>query len=158
MCLYSLLKGTLLLVSHDREFIDNVVSGSLFFEGNGSISQFVGGYADVHDWYSSKAKQSSKDEPASITKKSSKEKPVATQTKVKKLSYKEQRELDELPKVLETLENELEALQEIVSKADFYSQEMTKTQPVLDELQQKEQKLEETFIRWEELETLKNKP
>jgi ATP-binding cassette subfamily F protein uup len=75
---------------------------------------------------------------------------------LKKLSYKEQRELETLPKKLEELETELEAVQAIISDADFYSKEMSQTQPVLDKLSAIEADLEEAFTRWEELESKQN--
>lgn len=146
--------GTLLLVSHDREFINNVVTGSLFFEGNGKITQFVGGYDDVQSWYSENA--NARDIEKINAQKPSKEKGITTKSKTKKLSYKEQRELEELPKTLEELELKIEKIQQKVSEPEFFSQEVIITQPILDELKSLEDSLELAFIRWEELETLKN--
>jgi ATP-binding cassette subfamily F protein uup len=179
--------GTVLLVSHDREFIDNVVTSSLYFEsglqsstssqGSGStdnvyndqsprkITQFIGGYQDVADW---QAKQAEKVKLAAAFDKEQKSKSSAdsknksqspqstTKSVLKKLSYKEQRELETLPKKLEELEAELEAVQAIISDADFYSKEMSQTQPVLDKLSAIEADLEEAFTRWEELESKQN--
>ncbi len=169
-------QGTLLLVSHDREFIDNVVTTSLFFEGKGRVSQFVGGYKDVKDWYDVKhANEKAKikkqteqnaqlDVQSSQTAKNdklsqqnvSKTSQSATQSKPKKLSYKQQRELESLPKQLEELELHLEALQEKVNHSDFFNQATDVTTPILDDLNQTESALEEAFMRWEELETLQN--
>ncbi len=146
--------GTLLLVSHDREFINNVVTGSLFFEGNGKISQFVGGYDDVQQWYNDNTQAPNLEKIKSP--KPSKEKGMGTKSKTKKLSYKEQRELEELPKTLEELESEIEKIQQTVSEPEFFSQDVTVTQPIIDELKTLEESLELAFIRWEELETLKN--
>ena len=154
-------KGTLLLVSHDREFIDNVVTSSLFFEGNGKISQFVGGYEDVQQWYASQKPATQVANSASNAGKrnsieSEKLASKATQTKTKKLSYKEQQELNTLPKKLETLEEALEKLQEEVSRADFYSRDANSTQSVLDQFAQAQSALDTAFARWEELESLQN--
>jgi ATP-binding cassette subfamily F protein uup len=155
-------KGTLLLVSHDREFIDNVVTSSLFFEGDGNVAQFVGGYQDVHQWYANrKANSDAQNTSSEVTKHKSaptivKTTKSATKTTAKKLSYKEQRELEGLPKQLEILEDTLASLQQKVSQADFYSQDAFKTQPILDKLTQTESALEQTFARWEELESLQN--
>lgn len=177
-------KGTLLLVSHDREFIDNVVSSSVYFEGKGVLTQFVGGYKDVSAWYeaqqaanraavtnlSSKnlpsnhqgvndATKNSEAENTSKTishKEKTKVKHSATQQKAKKLSYNEKRELADLPQKLEVLEEQLVALQNQVNQADFFSQETQKTQQVLAHLAQTEHELETAFTRWEELENLQN--
>lgn len=154
-------QGTLLLVSHDREFIDNVVTSSLFFEGDGKISQFIGGYQDVHDWYVNRKAAEEVAATAQASKqKQIKEKPKSTQSttqaSAKKLSYKDQRELENLPKQLEALEESLEKLQLEVSQPGFYSLDVTKTQPILDELAQTEDALEKAFARWEELESLQN--
>jgi ATP-binding cassette subfamily F protein uup len=158
-------KGTLLLVSHDREFIDNVVTSSLFFEGDGKVSQFVGGYQDVYQWYANKkASGDVKVVASDVTKQKSAvnaadtSKPLhsTTQTIAKKLSYKEQREIDALPKQLEILEETLESLQQELSQSDFYSRDLAETQPILDKLAQTESALEITFARWEELESLQN--
>ncbi len=165
-------KGTLLLVSHDREFIDNVVTSSLFFEGEGRIAQFVGGYQDVQAWYADKASQLNANGSSAgvesqaveqlsqnrnkVSDSTPKNKQSTTQTKTKKLSYKEQRELESLPKELEKLEQTMEELQSQVNQADFFSQDVAKTQPVLDALKQAENALEVAFTRWEALETLQN--
>lgn len=161
-------KGTLLLVSHDREFINNVVTTSLYFEGDGGINQFVGGYDDVQQWYAQQAplkqthikKSVGAVESNNANLKSAKNTQTNTNagstSKNKKLSYNEQRELNELPKKLENLEKQLEVLQERVSHGDFFTQDNSITQPVLDEMNAVESALENTFERWEELESKQN--
>ncbi|MBD0786566.1 ABC transporter ATP-binding protein [Vibrio sp. Y2-5] len=148
-------QGTLLLVSHDREFVDNTVATSWIFEGNGKIEEFVGGYHDAQQQRSqvlqsrnveNVVKQEKSVEPAP------KSEPV--KPKSKKLSYKLQRELETLPQKLEELESEIEAMQEQVNDADFFSQSVDVTQPILDKLTAKEQELEIAFERWEELEAM----
>ncbi|MGB3726779.1 MAG: ATP-binding cassette domain-containing protein [Glaciecola sp.] len=155
-------KGTLLLVSHDREFINNVVTSSLFFEGNGIITQFVGGYNDVSDWYAQQQTAtpvSLKQANANAIKpveKTVKDKTSNTENKHKKLSYNEKRELEKLPQVLEQLEETLQELQTQVSDGQFFSQDVSVTQPVIDQLNATESALEEAFARWEELESKQN--
>ncbi|MDX1335447.1 MAG: ATP-binding cassette domain-containing protein, partial [Gammaproteobacteria bacterium] len=109
-------KGTLLLVSHDRAFINNVVTSTLAFEEDGLIHEYVG---DYDDWLRQRPEQTTKTQVA--PRETRQEKPSTARTdKPKKLSYKDQRELDQLPKKIETLETEVEALQEQMSQPDFY--------------------------------------
>ncbi|MDW6003941.1 ABC transporter ATP-binding protein [Vibrio mangrovi] len=156
-------QGTLLLVSHDRHFVDNTVTTSWIFEGNGRIEEFVGGYHDAQqqrrqvletrkEAIGSKTSDSeiSPDKAASSTKTNT---PAKT-NKGKKLSYKQQRELESLPERLETLEQEIGSLQEKVNSADFFTQSVEQTQPILDRLTAAEAELELAFERWEELEAL----
>ncbi|MDD9194696.1 ABC transporter ATP-binding protein [Aliivibrio sp. S3MY1] len=150
-------QGTLLLVSHDRQFVDNTVMTSWIFEGEGQIEEFVGGY---HDAQRQRANvQATRDAMAPKVKE--KAEPVAAKTqtveqaaKPKKLSYKLQRELEQLPETLEKLENEITELQEKVNSASFFQQDPKKTDEVLGRLAQAEQELEVAFERWEELEAL----
>lgn len=144
-------KGTVLLVSHDRDFIDNVVSSSLFFEKQGHLSQFVGGYSEIENWYNSKVASPTSSTDAKITKKASK--PSKVNVSVKKLSYKEQQELNRLPELLERLETEVEELQQTVNQNGFFSQQIEITQPILDKLTEQESALEQAMERWEELES-----
>jgi ATP-binding cassette subfamily F protein uup len=149
-------QGTLLLVSHDRQFVDNTVTTSWIFEGEGRIEEFVGGYHDAQQQRSQsilareiETKQSPK---AKVVEDTPKTAPVKNTSK--KLSYKLQRELEALPARLEQLETDIEDLQEQVNSADFFSQPVDKTQPVLDKLTALEQELEIAFERWEELEAM----
>ena len=148
-------QGTLLLVSHDRQFVDNTVTTSWIFEGNGVIEEFVGGYHDAQQQrkqaleYRQVEKPS---KPAKVVEETPKTAPV--KAKPKKLSYKLQRELEALPQRLEELETQIEALQEEVNDPSFFSKSVEQTQPVLDKLTATEQELEVAFERWEELEAL----
>lgn len=149
-------QGTLLLVSHDREFVDNTVTTSWIFEGQGVIEEFVGGY---HDAQQQRAQvQKTRQEilkPVIAEEKASepvKEKQV--KSKPKKLSYKLQRELEALPAKLEELEQQIEDLQIQVNDPNFFSQAVDQTQTVLDKLSASEQELEIAFERWEELEAM----
>ncbi|MDW6016965.1 ABC transporter ATP-binding protein [Vibrio plantisponsor] len=148
-------QGTLLLVSHDREFVDNTVTTSWIFEGNGKIEEFVGGYHDAQQ-QRSQVLQSRSIENVVKQEKSVEPAPKSepAKPKSKKLSYKLQRELETLPQTLEELEAEIESMQEQVNDADFFSQSVDVTQPILDKLTAKEQELEIAFERWEELEAM----
>ncbi len=148
-------QGTLLLVSHDRQFVDNTVTTSWIFEGEGVIEEFVGGYHDAQQQriQTQKARASEKT-TKSIKQVEETPKTAAVKNKPKKLSYKLQRELEALPAKLEELEAEIESLQEQVNSADFFSKPVEQTQPVLDKLTATEQELEIAFERWEELEAM----
>lgn len=154
-------QGTLLIVSHDRQFIDNTVEECFFFEGSGVLNQYIGGYFDAkqqqENYHASQAVQSQnqkKNEPL-VSEPAKQEKPKA-ETKKVKLSYKEQRELEELPAKMEALEADIEALQTEVNSADFFSKEIAYTQEKLQALAEKEAELEQAFERWEMLENIKN--
>jgi ATP-binding cassette subfamily F protein uup len=154
-------EGTVLLVSHDREFVDNVVTSSLVFEGNGIIKQFVGGYSDMRNWYDEKAlsvKKMNEDVVMRTKNNVEREKPVtsASTGSHKKLSYKDNKELEDLPKKIEKMEDEQKGLQLQVSTSDFYQKGADVTQPVLDKLATIEQLLSVAYKRWDELESLQN--
>ena len=154
-------QGTLLIVSHDSQFIDNTVEECFFFEGNGVLNQYIGGYFDAkqqqENYRASQAVQSQnqKKNESLLSEPAKQEKPKA-ETKKVKLSYKEQRELEELPAKMEALEADIEALQTEVNSADFFSKEIAYTQEKLQALAEKEAELEQAFERWEMLENIKN--
>tara|TARA_R110002110_G_scaffold415561_2_gene650966 strand:+ start:200563 stop:202455 length:1893 start_codon:yes stop_codon:yes gene_type:complete len=147
-------EGTVILVSHDREFMDNVVTGLLVLEGDGHITEHAGGYSD---WEARGGKLTSAlDSPAAGTAKA--ESPKATVTaataqKKRKLSYKEQRELDALPDLMETLEQREVALQSTIAAPDFYQQSHAAVQQELDALAAVQSEIEQAFERWAELES-----
>ena len=154
-------QGTLLIVSHDRQFIDNTVEECFFFEGNGVLNQYIGGYFDAkqqqenyHVSQASQLQNQKKNEPLAAEP-AKQEKPKIEAKKVK-LSYKEQRELEALPAQMEALEAEIESLQTEISSADFFSKEVAYTQEKLRALADKEAELEQAFERWEVLESIKN--
>jgi len=148
-------KGTMLLVSHDRTFLDNVVTSTLVFEGNGKVGEYVGGYSD---WlHQSKQRLTGQNKQAASEGKKYEASPVKTvkqgeQTKPRKLSYKEQRELEELPARIETLENEQSDLHSRTSSAEFYQQDKDTIATTLERLEVVEKELAHCFERWEVLE------
>ncbi|EHZ2655850.1 ABC transporter ATP-binding protein [Vibrio vulnificus] len=149
-------QGTLLLVSHDRQFVDNTVMTSWIFEGEGKIEEFVGGYHDAQQQRKQAIEAREVMEKSAPKAKVVEETPKTEPAKntSKKLSYKLQRELEALPAKLEQLEADIEALQEQVNSAEFFAQPVETTQPVLEQLAALEQELEIAFERWEELEAM----
>ncbi|MEH0667103.1 ABC transporter ATP-binding protein [Vibrio scophthalmi] len=148
-------QGTLLLVSHDRQFVDNTVTTSWIFEGNGVIEEFVGGYHDAQQ-QRAQAHQARVVENSAKAVKQVEETPksAVTKAKPKKLSYKLQRELEALPAKLEELEAQIEALQGQVNDPNFFAKPTEQTQTILDKLAHTEQELDVAFERWEELEAM----
>lgn len=146
-------QGTLLLVSHDREFINNTVTSSWWFGANGVIEEFVGGYEDaVNQGAVLFDPESYKPNAEPVAEKVAQ--PVIEKPKEKKLSYKEQRELDLLPEKMETLEQQISDLETQMSAPDFFSQESKVTQPVIKALEEAQEELETCFERWEHLDSL----
>jgi len=153
--------GTVLLVSHDRQFMDNVVASTMVFSESGSVVEYVGGYSD---WV---RKGGSLSESENISKKdkgdSSKIKSrgnesnssLRIETKKEIISYKEQRELQNLPKSIEKLEARKNSLEKLISASDFYNNENLMIQKTLKDLSDLQTKLDTTYQRWEELENLK---
>jgi len=151
---YTLLSftGTVLLVSHDREFIDNLASSCLVFEGGGSVGEHVGGYTD----YMRYSGRYSKSKPGSpTTNKPDNKANTAKPKKTAKLSYKLQLELDKLPKEIEKLEENKAELEQSLADPDLYKKvdELKSTQEAFAKA---EQQLAESYDRWEELENLKS--
>ena len=145
--------GTMLLVSHDRDFINNVVTSSIVFEGEGQVKEYVGGYDDWLRQRKAKQPKKSSKQPTENTKQGS-EKP---RRKAAKLSYKDQRELEQLPAKIAELEQQIEQVQNTMAEPDFYQQDHEKVATVTAELEGYESQLEQYFERWEELEAMKEK-
>jgi len=150
--------GTLLLVSHDRTFLDNVVTSTLVFEGEGKVNSYVGGYTD---WLRQRkqtlsARSSVEVKNQKTSGKSNNRPDVMSESvakgKTRKLGYKEQRELEELPGKIESLENEQAEIQNNVSDSDFYQQDKAKIANTLSRLEAVEKELQFCFERWEILE------
>jgi len=151
--------GTVILVSHDRDFVNNCVNTCLYFDGTGQINQIVGGYDDVDSYLALKAeqRQSMADSAEQKAKQEKKAESKQTQAetapavKKKKLSFKETRELEALPDKIDELENLIDSLQAQVNEADFFSQDDEKTKKVLNQLSECESNLEIVYARWQEL-------
>lgn len=142
--------GTLIIVSHDREFLDNVVTSTVVFEADGRAKEYVGGYSD---WVRHGHELA---ETESIVAAESKKRAIAERRKNKsktKLSYKEQRELDQLPAEIELVESGIAALQSQIAQPGFYSGDGDDTQKTLQELNDAEALLEQRIERWSELES-----
>ena len=139
-------KGTLLLVSHDRDFLDNVVSSVIAFEGAGKVQRYVGGYSD---WKKINEQQKTIKKP-----KVKNEKAINNQKpkKSSQLNYKDKIELDELPKKIERLEQEIEDLQQKLGETDLYQKNPEKASKLNKQLQNTERTLENAYKRWEVLE------
>ncbi len=140
-------KGTVLIVSHDRAFLNAVATSSIVFDAQGEVNEYVGGY---DDWIRQKpALVQSKPNKPKLEKQTTKN-TEATIIHPKKRSFNDQREYEAIPAKIEALETELEALNLKMSEADFYQQ--PNYQAVLDKTQALESELEAVFIRWELLE------
>jgi ATP-binding cassette subfamily F protein uup len=141
--------GTLIVVSHDREFLDNVVTSVLVFENDGSVQEYVGGYSDwVRQGHALAVTEDPEIEAAAALARKS----GASVSAAKKLGFREQRELDGLPKLIESLEARLSDLQSRISDPAFYAQEHALVQLVLDEIQSSQRELDNKMQRWTELE------
>ena len=152
--------GTLLLVSHDRAFLDNVVTSSIAFEGDGVVREYVGGYEDWIRQGGQFPTESTQEveKPLKVEKKTApvaSTKPEPAKPKAK-LSYKLQRELELMPEHIAELENKLETLNAITSAADFYAGDQDTVQKTLAELAATEESLENAMERWVELEEMQN--
>ena len=137
-------------VRHDREFLDNVVTSTVVFENDGSIQDYVGGYSD---WLRQGHQLAETDSPIEIE---ARKREVAERRKQKaptKLSYKDQRELQQLPGEIDALEKSVAALQEAASESEFYAQDSDVVQQTLKDLADQQASLEQKIDRWSELES-----
>lgn len=141
-------QGTLIVVSHDRAFLDNVVTSILVFEKNGKIEPYVGGYSD---WLKHGRQLAQMDDPDRKAARDERKKNSANK-KSQKLSYKLKLELESLPETIETLEDEINALTEQTSAPDFYEQDYSEQQKILLVLSEKQTELDHAIERWGELE------
>ncbi|WP_426993192.1 ribosomal protection-like ABC-F family protein [Methylomonas sp. CM2] len=144
-------QGTLLLVSHDREFLDNVVTSVLVFEGEGRVEEYIGGYAD---WFAlSERNKKQQAEVAKVAEAAAKKDKPKT-APAKKLSFKEQRELEQLPERIEQLESRQAELTATIGGGEFYKQTQEAVAASLAELQSVETELAAAYSRWDELDAL----
>jgi ATP-binding cassette subfamily F protein uup len=148
LCSYN---GTLLVVSHDREFLDNVVTSTIVFEEDGGIKEYVGGYSD---WVRQGKQLAVTDNPYEAAKRKHE---AAKRRKARpptKLSYRDQRELDTLPIEIGDLEVSIAELHQVIAEPGFYAQDKDTVQAKLAELADAESLLEQRVERWGELESL----
>jgi ATP-binding cassette subfamily F protein uup len=145
-----------LLVSHDRAFINNIVTSCLVFRGDGEIEEFVGSYDDWQVLNPSAGLGDETNKNATKVEKKTeikvKETPAPTVIALKKMNYQEKRELELLPKEIEQLEQEVEALHQAMAASDFYQQDHKQVTNTTETLKRKEALLEKKYARWEELE------
>jgi len=140
-------EGTVLLVSHDRAFLDNVVTSTYVFTGDGNIGEAVGGY---QDWLREQRAEKSIEATEKIANK-----PVVKRQKRDtdtKVSYKIQRELEQIPKEIEVLESKIENIHEELAKPDIYTDRPDEAAVIQQQLERSQMQLETLYSRWEELE------
>ncbi len=138
--------GTVFLVSHDRTFLNNVVTSTLVFEGEGRVTEYVGGY---DDWL-----RQSRPQPVPKEPKLRAERPREKASKPRKLTFKEQRELEGLPERIEALEAEQKRLYEAMADPEFYRGESVEIVRAKERLETLERELREAYERWESLEAI----
>ncbi len=146
--------GTILLVSHDRAFLNNVVTSTLVFEADGVVTEYAGGY---DDWINQRPEQDDKKgsgKRGAIGKRASKKGPKK-ENRPRKLTFKEGRELERLPGRIEELEQERNRIYEQMSSPEFYRGDGGKISQSQARLEELERELDETYDRWEELESLR---
>jgi ATP-binding cassette subfamily F protein uup len=141
-------KGTLLLVSHDRAFLDNVVTGTLVLEGNGRVGEYTGGYAD---WLRQRTTSETPVSSATTTHKPAPEPAQAQATGRRRLGYKEQRELESLPVRIETLEAEIASRTAAMSEPAFFRQDSETIVAANEALATMQAELDAAYARWAEL-------
>ena len=145
-------QGTLILVSHDRDFLDNVVTSTLVFEGDHQIGEYVGGYAD---WVREKEKRAV---AAALRAEAAKrtEESKAAPKPARKMTNKERTELEKLPAKIEALETEQAALIAKLGDVGIYRRDPTGAVTAKTRLDEIEHEHATAFARWEELEAVKN--
>ena len=145
--------GTVLLVSHDRAFLNEVATHTLVFEGDGAVKEYAGGY---DDWINQKqaGETARREEQAAVAAASKADQSAATKpaARPRKLSFKEQQELEQLPKQIDALEVEQRALHEAMAEPSFYQQDGTAIAKARQRLEVIESELAVTFDRWQSLE------
>lgn len=151
--------GTVLVVSHDREFIDNTATSVLLFEGQGIVTEIFGGFNEVAFYQQAKANVQYKPQvkvtnlgTSELKEHSEQQQPLAN--KANKLSYKLKRELELLPAHIESIEQQLNAIQQQLNDPEFFRQSAEVTLPVTEQLASLEKELMEALERWDYLENL----
>jgi ATP-binding cassette subfamily F protein uup len=141
--------GTILLVSHDRTFINNIVTSTVVFEGSSVVKEYVGGY---DDWL----RQRPKEAKSSVASASKQGAPPAQESKARlKLGFKQEKELDALPRTIERLEKKQQELFQTMGDPRFYKKDKADIVAKTDRLEELKRHLGEAYERWEELEQLR---
>lgn len=143
-------QGTVLLVSHDREFLNNIVTSTIVFEGEGRLAEYVGGY---DDWL----RQRSVSSPGGTEKAKKREKPEKSRPKrerMRTLTFKEKKEIDTLPGLIESMEAERAGLYEILADPDFYRQDGSRIPAVKARMAELDKEIPAAYERWELLESI----
>jgi ATP-binding cassette subfamily F protein uup len=151
-------KGTLLLVSHDRAFLDNVVTSLLVLEGDGSVREFVGGWSDWRAWRATRDNAATSQRAGNEAQSSvatAERGAGASVRRSKRLSFKEQREFDELPGRIESLESRKGELENRIADPNFYQGAADSIRDSLQQLQQLTEDIDAAYARWAELEALR---
>ena len=144
-------QGTLLLVSHDRSFLNNVVTSTIVLEGNGRVAEYPGGY---DDWLSQGTQPATERVPGKNGRKKVRPKPQARPSR--KLGYMQKREMQDLPQEIEALESEQKKLFTILSDPLFYKKEKDEIAGIRSDLDRVEREIETAYRRWEELDTMQS--
>lgn len=143
-------KGTVLLVSHDREFLNNIVTSTMVFEGNGRLIEYVGGY---DDWLRQRSSSSSEG-TAKAKKKEKPEKSRPQQERLRTLTFKEKKELETLPKLIESLEAERVGLYKTLADPDFYKEDGSRIPTIKARIDELDLEIPAAYERWEILEAI----
>lgn len=144
-------KGTLLLISHDRAFMDNVVTSTWGFDGKGNIDEYIGGY---QDYLQQRPDQTAVDQKSAVKKAAAKAEANAAPAKKVKLSYKDQRALEQLPAEMEALEKEQAEINALLADGSLFISDADKAMTLSNRLTEIDELLLEKLERWEELENL----
>ena len=144
-------KGTLLLISHDRAFMDNVVTSTWVFDGKGNIDEYIGGY---QDYLQQRPDQTAVDQKSAVKKAAAKAEANAAPAKKVKLSYKDQRALEQLPVEMEALEKEQAEINASLADGSLFISDADKAMTLSNRLTEIDELLLEKLERWEELENL----
>ncbi len=142
-------EGTLIVVSHDREFLDNVVTSTLVFEGKGKVKEYAGGYADWRRAVEVEAKEAPAKQPVKPAK------PRSTPAGPRRRTFKEKHELEALPARIEALEERKAMLEEAMAAPGFYKRPGEEIAADTADFEALSRELEEAYARWEELEALR---
>jgi len=145
-------EGTLLLVSHDRTFLDNIVTSTLVFEEDGKVGEYVGGYEDwIRQRKPNKSNTLSNKTSSKKAKISNREKNRNNSSEKRKLGFNEQRELEGLPEIIEVMEHQQQELEQRIDQSDFYQQEKETISQTMASMKQLQEDLQKSYERWEYL-------